>query len=248
MVRLLLLSTLFLGSAVAAAHDASAPVLRACETTLNPAQIRTFDFLKKLQAEEDAKFPSDKFVRVAAGRAIGPFAAAMQQAGSQIASLPLEMNLTGIVGGATKEALWQLFRTYLPTYGLQGKNIVVFVFSETSLPVIALQASLLEYLAHNKIPADGLQIRVMTSQMGVRELEAKLELGMFKDEYSMRPIAASNEVRHWFHDGLRPGKFDTAQFPIIDIYSDNLGDLTFKAPERVAFTNLKINLGSPQLH
>ncbi len=241
MVRLLLLSTLFLSSAIAVAHDASATVVRACEMELNPAQIRTYDFLKKLQAEEDAKFPADKFVRVAAGRAIGPFAAAMQQAGSQIASLPLEMNLTGIVGGKTKDDLWQLFRTYLPTYGLDGKNIVVFVYSETSLPVIALQASLMEYLAHNKIPADGLQIRVLTSQMVVRELDAKLELGMFKDEYSLRPMAAANEVRHWFHDGLRPGKFDTAQFRIIDIYGD-LGDITFKASERPAFTALKQSL------
>jgi len=227
------------------AHDSSAAAT--CEGWLNPPQIRTYRFLKKLQGEADAAYEPVANVRIGVDRAMGPLVAAMAQAGTVTHSVPLDLNFDRMLapGTAPREKFYQLMRTYLPApERFIGKNLVVFLYAERPEPVIALSAMLNEFLAHNRYPATKVIYHVYTSQLYHRAMKSRFETGMLPGEWVLRPIAPANEVQHWFHDCLVPSRFDCSQYPGINVFDP--APVT-EPKERSEFSALKAALSSPNL-
>lgn len=250
MVRLLLLSLFFLANA-AFAHNANA--IHPCETFINPPQQRTYQFLKKLQVEADQDaLPESSFTRVIIGRSLGPLAAAMRQAGSQINSVPLELNFQEILKGEEKVRLWQLFDTYMPGLREIGhKPLAIMVYAENAKTALALYHMVREYMGELGKPAGWIDIRIYTTQVHVRELTANLVKGydglpgIIADKRNVRPIAAANEVLHWFHDGLKPNRFDHSEYAVINVRDPEVQVPSQKGPVGELFADLVLRLGLP---
>jgi hypothetical protein len=238
MVRILL-SSCFLVGFSAFAHDSGRPGQAKdlpplyCEHklgALNYAQIEAYRFLKRLQTDTDQEFPAEQHTRVAVGRAIAPLAAAMQQ----VSTVPLELNFRNFLEGADLENLWKLFKLHLPD--LNGKDAVIMLYSETSPPVHMFSKMLLEYFRKNNIAPKKIHIHVFTSQYYFREMRA----GLTDNMYTFRPIGHANDVRRWFHEGLKPTPFSYSQFPIVDVHGKAVIEQI--PPEREPFVKLKLDL------
>ena len=255
MVRILwlcglcVISTLSSYTTGAAAHQSERP----CEAqlrSLNFLQVRLMKFLKKLQVETDAQYPADKFVRLGAGRAIGPLIAAMKQAKNGPAeTLPVDLNWDGLLKPNSQEfnKFEQLMTTYLPVAGIEGKAVVLIVFDETAAAAIPLVAMVEQYLVSHKIPATHVHLHFFTRQDRVDWVGRQLGSAMKGSHFTVRPLALHNEVRHLFRDGSNPGPYDHSQYRIVDVYTKGNVDLSIKGPERSIFKNLVETLVSPQL-
>ncbi len=247
MVRLLLVGIFFLNLGAYAHNQAGDG--DGCEVQLahyETLRYRMYGFLKKLTSEIDQRYPEDRFFRVGLGRASGPLVAGLRDDGKQAATLPLRINLPGILrfGSNQEKRFNEVAKFYLPApEQLAGKALLLMIYEEDPRAFVSFVAQLEMFLHDYKYPIGMKDVHVhfITRQDHLAFVRRRLELSFDREgsRFHVRPLASANEVRHWLHDSLNDLP-SAHEFPM----NDALGDkpLSLTREPRAMFVDLLADL------
>ncbi len=244
MVRLLLVTIFFLNLG-AYAHD-QASGEDGCERQLKPYETmryHMYGFLKKLTNEIDERFPENRYYRLGIGRASGPLIASLREDGKQAASLPIRINFQGLLSPAQESRFNAVVKFYLPPADeLKGKSLLLLIYDEDARAFVSFAAQLEWYLSQHKIPVENVSVQFLTSQDRLAYIDGQLARSFSGDKsrFHVRPLALSNEVRHWLHDSLGD-QHSGHEFLLNDVLKDSALKLSFNP--RPQFLDLVADLG-----
>lgn len=246
MVRILLCAV-FCISIAAAAHGADDSL--ECERDLvaeDLHRIRTLRYVNKLSAEIDQIFPNYEYYRVGLGKSTAPLMAGLQNLGTQATYLPLKVDdhwHGPLVPHSESESRFnRTMGAFFPEEDeLNGKNILLVVYTDNAQPLIAIKAQLERYLAKNWISPRSLHILCLTSQLHKKEVVDALTKSFGTlDRVTIRPIALANEARRWMKD-LDSGEIPSVSpYPSVDVFAGKPFEIVRQ--ERDAYIRMKAEL------